>query len=176
MNYYRAVILGGILFIITTKALAQSSSGNRFINLIGISKKSPAYSKFIKSIGEEPKISYHPKTYKNQDWTYLSFYSTGLELLLVNDKIHQFFFHNKKNPKFTSYSGNLPYELYWSMTKSDVHKKMGEPTCNGGGGEFLGEKVLYWDKYDFAKYSVHITYDERNEVYEVCLTEVKCSK
>jgi hypothetical protein len=155
---------------------AQNTGYDQFTKIVSISKKSPAYSEFIKSIGEEPKISYHTKTYKNQDWTYLSFYTKGLELLLVNEKIHQIFFHNKKNPKFASFSGNLPYEHYWSMTKSNVHKKMGEPICDGGGGEFLGEKVLYWDKYDFTKFSVHITYNERNEVYEVCLTEVKCSK
>ncbi len=161
-----------IVFVVN----AQNKNIDLFTKLMGVSSKSQSYAKFISSINEKPNVKYYPKEYKNQDWTYVSFYGKGFEIMIVDSRVHQIFFHNKKNSKFTTFSQPLPYGLFWFMKKDEVHARLGSPTCIGGGGEFLGEKVLFWDKYGYSKYSLNVIYNDNDEVYEICLTEINCTK
>ena len=143
-------------------------SQTNYANLIDKSTSSNEYTEFINSINESASVSDPMKN----GYKYLSFYKTGIEVLVINSKVHTIFFHYKKNSKFIMYSGQLPKNLSWGMSKTDVHQKVGTPTQTGGGGDFLGEPVLYWDKYSYSNYALHITY-KSNSVYEVCIMSLK---
>ncbi|MDZ4665463.1 MAG: hypothetical protein SGJ15_11335 [Bacteroidota bacterium] len=143
---------------------AVTYSQTNYSSVIDKSTSSAEYKSLINSIDESP-ISSDPM---QNGWKYLSFYKTGIEILIIKDKVHTIFFHYKKNSKFSAFNGQLPKNLSWGMSKADVHIKAGSPTKSGGGGEFLGEPVMYWDKYSYSNYALHITYMS-NTVYEVSL-------
>jgi hypothetical protein len=142
-------------------------SQTNYSKVIDKSTTSTEYKQLLNSINEDATTKIFDNGYK-----YLSFYKTGIEILIINGKVHTIFLHNQKDPKFNSYTGQLPGNLSWGMSKSDVHQKLGAPTKNGGGGYFLGEQTLYWDKYSYSSYALHFTYKE-NSVFEVSIMSLK---
>ncbi|MBK5286230.1 MAG: retroviral-like aspartic protease family protein [Bacteroidia bacterium] len=136
-------------------------------NVIGKPASSIEYKDLINSINESPSVSEPMEGMK-----YLSFYQSGIEVLIMNNKVNTIFFHYTQVPKFNAFSGQLPKNLTWGMTKAEVYSNLGTPKESGGGGEFSGQTVPYWDKYSYANYDLHITY-KSNSVYEVAIMSLE---
>lgn len=152
------------LFIVLALSFKFGLTQTNYAGIIDKSISSSEFKSLTNAIDETPNIT-EPA---HNGWKYYSYYKSGLEILVINEKVHTIFFHNTKNAKFTSFSGQLPKNLTWGMSKTNVHSKVGSPTQSGGGGEFLGEPVLYWDKYNYSSYALHISY-KSNAVYEVSI-------
>jgi hypothetical protein len=153
-----------ILLFVFAFSVKYSISQTNYVGVIDKSITSTEFKTLTVSMGESPTITDH----LHNGWKYYSYYKSGLEILVINGKVHTIFFHNKKNPKFSTFSGQLPKNITWGLEKSEVRSKVGTPTQSGGGGEFLGEPVLYWDKYAYSAYALHITY-KSGAVYEVSI-------
>ena len=156
----RIILIFSFLFSFVT-ANAQDKD---YIQLINASTSSTIYKTFISSFSESPEYKSH-----EDDYNYVSFYQSGIEILIRAGKVHTIYFHNQRQEKFKSYKGKLPKGIYYGMPKSIVYDKLKTPSKSGGGGEFLGKAVPYWDKWIYANYSLHLTYNANNEVVEVTL-------
>lgn len=101
---------------------------------------------------------------KGEDTFYLTNESEGIELVISNsfiiDTVH-IFSGNYMDAK--AFKSDLPFNIKFSFSRSDVQEIFGKPNKTGGGHKalYIGY-VPFWDKYYFDGYSLHFRYAEDN--------------
>jgi len=153
-----------VTFIFLFSFATANAQDRDYVQLINAPTSSTLYKTFISSFSESPEYKSH-----DGDYNYVSFYQSGIEILIRAEKVHTIYFHNQRQEKYKSFKGKLPKGIYYGMSKAAVYDKLKSPSKSGGGGEYLGKAVPYWDKWIYSNYSLHLTYNANNEVVEVTI-------
>ncbi len=112
------------------------------------------------------------KTGKLDDRYYLTNLETGVEAMFNESLVLKCIFLNFGGLKGT-YSGQLPQNIHASMKRSDINQLYGQPNEHGGGGFVtLFGKIPRWDKYKFNGFSIHLQYNDDEEIKIVTLESI----
>jgi hypothetical protein len=101
-----------------------------------------------------------PPPNKIGDRSYVNFYSRGVSLVLWNNQtVGAVQLHAAGHEGFGGCVGDLPRDLSFEMTRSEVRQILGSPRRQGEEGSvpFLGKKPA-WDSFDLGKTRLHIEY------------------
>lgn len=91
--------------------------------------------------------------------------SMGIDLILTElqtiETIH--LFSADEINGISSYEGEMPFNLNFTSTRTEVNATLGKPNRSGGGYNSIVGHIPSWDKYYFTNYSLHIQYSDQGE-------------
>jgi len=96
--------------------------------LLGLSLKDQKVEEFLKKTVKDNK----PEIKKFKETECHSYKKEGIAFDIKNEKIETIFVYNDKCYGFNKFKGELPEELSFELTNSEIVKKYGEPTGKGG--------------------------------------------
>jgi hypothetical protein len=96
--------------------------------IIGLSKNNEKVIQFISSTTENTP----PEIKKFKEIECHSYKKYGLAIDFKNDKIDSIFLYNKNSYGFDQYKGEIPDNLDFNLTNSEIVQKYGEPSGKGG--------------------------------------------
>jgi len=123
-------------------------------SLLGRNLNDPALAQIISSLGVEPEIT------EVDDRYYYEFKNKGLELVFDEDlKLRSIHLYPEGRNGYSQYRGDIPNDITFTLSRSEVHQKLGEPSAFGGGKvKPVFGVIPRWDLYEYPTYSLHVEY------------------
>lgn len=113
-------------------------------------------------LDQEPVVKYYIEIF------YYSFRQRGISLLFNKEEgeLRTIFLYSQGSDNYEQYIGEIPMNLSFDLSRTDIHETLGVPSQTGGGiyVKMLNEIIAIWDKYIYDKYNIVITYDEQVEL------------
>ena len=98
---------------------------------------------------------------------YLDNKQLGLDMVLSDQLLVRTIHLHGYSEGYKTYKGELPFGLLFSMSRSALRKKMGEPAKSGGGHLDIFGRVPTWDKYCFEGFSLHLQYPKKENTIDM---------
>lgn len=91
--------------------------------------------------------------------------SMGIDLILTElqiiETIH--LFSADEINGISCYEGQMPFNLNFTSSRTEVNAILGKPNRSGGGYNSIVGHIPLWDKYYFANYTLHFQYSDQSQ-------------
>lgn len=135
-------------------------------NLIGVHVRDPQFLAFLRHLGEDPHVVLLGEDDLHESAA-LVFEKRGLEIAFdKGQKINAIHVFSAGVQGYGQYTGVLPRQLAFQMSRKATRALLGPPSRTGGPVKaIIGEDVHYWDRWDYETFVLHVQYpEEKNAV------------
>ena len=97
----------------------------------------------------------------------------GIDLIMTPAlNVKAVHFYSGVQEDINEFTGNLPCNLQFSLSRDKVRSMLSLPSASGGGGfSFLYGTTPFWDKYIFDDYTLHLQFSKNLERVDLITLE-----
>jgi hypothetical protein len=128
--------------------------------VLGRSVRDPEATQLIEYFEENPRS---PGRAEAEDSYFVPFKQSGFCLgITAAGVIYDVRIYAQARGYYQACTDGLPFGLTYQSTRAEARKLFGSPACEDGPIEeiFPPHDVIYWDRWDYVNFSVHVTYSE----------------
>ncbi|WP_338479155.1 hypothetical protein VRB67_00770 [Pseudomonas trivialis] len=135
-----------------------------FVEVLGCSEADSKFVRLTQTLNELPNFEEGVLG----DRRYYSFFSSGILLLLENNRVDQVVFYTRADEGFSIFKGQLPVPP--DSSESKVIHLLGTPSSLGGGKlDMLLGYIDRWVKYEMGSYTLHFQFDKKDVLSRLTL-------
>ena len=145
-----------------------------FTTILGCSTRDTRLRELLEFCEEAPRLT--DREPELGDRYYIEFPGSGFSLLLTGaDIVGAIHIYAHPNGEYHAFLDELPFGIAPNTTQAEAHVLFGPPTRTGGPIVPIipSKPVVYWDRWDYERYSIHLEYSElRDSVLLITIASI----